>query len=50
MLQTERNIISKHTLNDEDIMSATEAANHLSKLMKDVNARQTVSQPPSTKP
>ena len=40
-MQTERNIISKHTLNDEDILNATEAANHLSKLVKDGNARQT---------
>ena len=38
---TERQIIAKHTLNDDDIMNATEAANHLSKLMKDGNARQT---------
>ena len=41
MMQTERNMISRNPLSDADIMNATEAANHLSKLVKDGNARQT---------
>ena len=41
MMQTERNVISYIALKDEDITSATEAANDLSKLMKQGNARQT---------